>query len=73
MYLNNLGNRLQSQFEEDGRMKDLKESIYQAQQVVNITPQDHSNLGMYLNNLGNRLQSQFERMGRMKDLKESIC
>jgi hypothetical protein len=32
-------------------MKDLEESIYQAQQVVDITPQDHPNLEMYLNNL----------------------
>ena len=73
MYLNNLGNRLQSRFERMGRMEDLEESIRQAQQVVNITPQDHPDLAMYLNNLGNKLQRRFEKTGRMEDLKESIC
>jgi hypothetical protein len=37
-------------------MKDLKELIHQAQQTVNITPQDHSDLAGRLNNLGNKLQ-----------------
>jgi tetratricopeptide (TPR) repeat protein len=72
MYLNNLGNKLQRQFEKTERMEDLKESICQAQQVMNIMPQDHLNLAEMLNNLGSKLQSQFEKMGRMEDLKEAI-
>jgi hypothetical protein len=53
-------------------MEDLEESICQAQQTVNIMPQDHLDLAGMLNNLGSKLESQFERMGRMEDLKESI-
>jgi hypothetical protein len=44
-------------------MEDLEELIHQAQQAVNIMPQDHD-LAAMLNNLGNMLEIQFERTGK---------
>jgi hypothetical protein len=47
-------------------------SARRAQEVVNITSQDHPDLAGRLSTLGNKHQSRFERTGRMKDLEESI-
>ena len=52
MYLNNLGNALQSRFERTGSMDDLDRAITTNEQAVASTPDDHPNRAMYLNNLG---------------------
>ena len=53
-------------------MVDLEEAIRNAQQAVEVTPQDHPGLASRLNNLGTKLVLRFERTGRMKDLGETI-
>lgn len=53
-------------------MEDLEKSIRRAQQAVNPTFQDYSNLAICLNNLGIKLKMRFERTGSMEDLEESI-
>ena len=52
MYLNNLGNVLQSRFERTGSMDDLNRAITTNEQAVESTPDDHPDRAMYLNNLG---------------------
>jgi hypothetical protein len=54
------------------RMENLEESIHQAQQMMNITSQDHLDLAAMLNNLGNKLEIRFERTERIEDLKEFV-
>jgi hypothetical protein len=58
-WLNNVGVKLESQFERPGRIEDLGEAIQVLGRAVEVTPVDHPDLVGRLNNLGNMLETWF--------------
>ncbi|KAJ5662986.1 hypothetical protein N7507_003717 [Penicillium longicatenatum] len=72
IYLNNLGNRLESRYERTGQIEDLEEAIRASRQAVQATPDDHTVLNMYLDNLGTHLACRYKRTGQIDDLEEAI-
>jgi hypothetical protein len=64
--------KLGRRFEWNGRMEDLEEAIWRAEQAVTATPYNHPNLAGKLSNLGNMLVRRFERSGLLADLEEAI-
>jgi len=72
MFLNNLGNALQSRFEQTGSMEDLDRAVVTDEQAVESTPYDNPARAARLNNLGNALQRRFEMTGSMEDLERAI-
>lgn len=72
MYLNNLENALQRQFERTGSIDDLDYAITTNEQSVKSTPIDHPDCAMMLSNLGIALQRRFEKTGSMDDLDYAV-
>ena len=54
IYLNNLGNALQSRFERTGSMDDLDRAIVIKEQAVESTPVDHPNRARNAQQFGER-------------------
>lgn len=67
--LNNLGNKLVSQYERTGKIEDPEESIQVAQQAVDVTLEDYLDLAGRLNSLGNKLlyagQEMLDEIGKV--------
>jgi tetratricopeptide (TPR) repeat protein len=70
--LNNLGRKLEDQYDRTGKIEDLEQAIRVSRQAVDITPGDHPDLAVLLNDLGNQLGSRYERTGKIEDLEEAI-
>ena len=72
MYLNNLGNALQSMSGRTGNGKALAEAIQVMREAVTAAPDDHPERAKYLSNLGNALQVLSARTGDTGALTEAI-
>ena len=72
VYLNYLGDGLESRYARTGQLEDLEQAIRAAQQAVQITPPDSPDLPMYRNNLGDMLRSRYAQTGRLEDLEQAI-
>ncbi|KAF8191206.1 tetratricopeptide repeat-containing protein [Pholiota molesta] len=70
--LNNLGNALQTRFEQQGAQSDLDEAISLHQEALLLRPAPHPHRSLALDNLGNALQTRFRQQGVQSDLDEAI-
>ena len=72
MYLNNLGNVLNSLYESSGDAAVLAEAVEVARDAVAATPDGHPGRALYLNNLGAALQMLYESSGDAAVLAEAV-
>lgn len=72
LYLNRLGQQLNSKYSTTGSTGHLDESIELLQEAVDVAPLDHTNRAVFLDNLSNRLHDRYLRKRSLSDLENSV-
>ncbi|KAH8111128.1 TPR-like protein [Phellopilus nigrolimitatus] len=71
-FLSNLGEAMQTCFEQIVRIEDLEEAIVLHRDALELRPPGHPDRSSSLNNLAVAVRTRFKQTGQMEDLEESI-
>ncbi|KAI6764298.1 hypothetical protein HG530_008087 [Fusarium avenaceum] len=72
MFLNNLSTKLEVRAAATGDPRDYEEAMQLAEQVLNLTPDGHSDQAKWLNNLAIHLSEKFDRPWDLADLRRAV-
>ncbi|SPJ78341.1 uncharacterized protein FTOL_06730 [Fusarium torulosum] len=72
LFLNNLSAKLKVKATATGDPRDYEEAIQLAEQVLDLTPEGHSDQAKWLNNLAIHLSEKFDRTWDLADLQRAV-